>query len=229
MNSYRKTALIVGILFIIGDMAGISSGLIKAPLSADASFPLNLAGNEPLWIFSSILILIMGFPLAMIPVVLYPIFKKQNEVLAQGAVLFRGVLEAACYMAMTVCFLMITTVARSTVDAAGMQLLVAQFNGANLWIELILAIVFSIGSFMISTIFYQMRLIPRWLSGWGLIGSALYFIAPFISLLSPSHPAFGFESMIGFLIGPLAVQEMVFAFWAIIKGFKDPGLQGSYN
>ena len=36
----------------------------------------------------------------MIPVLLYPLFKKHNEVLALGAVLFRGVLEMVCYIFM---------------------------------------------------------------------------------------------------------------------------------
>ncbi len=37
--------------------------------------------------------MLMGLSLAMVPVLLYPIFKKHNEVLAFGAVLFRGVFE----------------------------------------------------------------------------------------------------------------------------------------
>jgi len=222
MKTYRNTALTVGIFFIVGDLAGIASGLIHSSLAMEPSFPLNIAASGSEWVLSAILILIMGLPLAMIPVVLYPLFKKQNEVLAQGAILFRGVLEAVCYLAMTVCTLCVLSVVQSNTDQANMQFLVSQLNDAKTWIELILAIVFSMGSFMISTLLYQTRVIPRWLSGWGIAGAGIYFIAPFISLLSPAHPAFGFESMIGFMIAPLAGQEITFALWAIVKGFKQP-------
>ena len=96
MNTYRKTAVIVGILFIIGTVSGILSGVMTAPITAGATYPLNVSASETQWIIGTLLILVMGFPLAMIPVLLYPIFKKHNEVLALGAVLFRGVVVKWC-------------------------------------------------------------------------------------------------------------------------------------
>ncbi len=98
MHNHRKTAVTVGILFIIGTVSGILSGVVTAPINAGATFPLNVSANETQWIIGTLLILVMGFPLAMIPVLLYPIFKKHNEALALGAVLFRGVLEMVCYI-----------------------------------------------------------------------------------------------------------------------------------
>jgi hypothetical protein len=41
----------------------------------------------------TLLTLLMGLSLAMVPVLLYPIYRKHSEVLAFGAVLFRGILE----------------------------------------------------------------------------------------------------------------------------------------
>jgi hypothetical protein len=93
MKTYRKTAVIVGIFFIIGTVSGILSGVVTAPITAGSTYPLNISASETQWLIGTLLILLMGFPLAMIPVLLYPLFKKHNEVLALGAVLFRGVLE----------------------------------------------------------------------------------------------------------------------------------------
>ena len=89
MKTYRKTAVIVGILFIIGTVSGILSGVVLAPIMARSTYPLNIAASETQWIMVTLLILLMWFPLAMIPVLLYPIFKKQNEVLAIGSIVFR--------------------------------------------------------------------------------------------------------------------------------------------
>jgi hypothetical protein len=55
-------------------------------------------------------------------------------------------------------------------------------------------------------------LIPAWLSIWGLVGGILYFASPIAGL---------FDIDLGFLMLPLGVQEMILAFWLIIKGFNQ--------
>ncbi len=80
--------------------------------------------------------------------------------------------------------------------------------------------VFGIGTLMIFALFYQTRLIPRWLSGWGLIGAALYLIAKTTSMFGPSHLTLEIGVGIGVLLVPTAIQEMVFGVWMIVKGFK---------
>jgi hypothetical protein len=73
---------------------------------------------------------------------------------------------------------------------------------------------------MIFGLFYQTRLIPRWLSGWGCIGAVLYPIAKVASMFSPLHLATEIGVGIGILLIPTAIQEMVFAVWMIVKGFN---------
>ncbi|RPJ20377.1 MAG: DUF4386 family protein, partial [Chloroflexi bacterium] len=85
----RKTAIIVGILFIIGTVSGILAGVVTAPIRTGATYPLNVDASETQWILGTLLVLLMGLSLAMMPVMLYPIFKKHNQVLAFGAVVFR--------------------------------------------------------------------------------------------------------------------------------------------
>jgi hypothetical protein len=81
------------------------------------------------------------------------------------------------------------------------------------------AIIFSIGGLMIYALFYQTRLVPRWLSGWGFIGAVLYIVANLVSMFSPLHIAPLIGIGIGLLLVPTAIQEMVFAVWLIVKGF----------
>ena len=212
---YRKTSIIVGVLFIIGTVSGVLSGVLTAPLQGTPETLAALPAHKMQWILGTLLILVMGFALAMIPVLLYPVFKQHNEVLALGAVLFRGVLEAVCYLAMVITMLLLLSASRSP-DAA------ALLQSAGEWLNQILALVFSIGALMIYILFYQARIIPRWLSGWGLGGALLYFAAPLLSMFSPQHPALSLESWPGTLMAPLALQEMVFAVWLIAKGFRQP-------
>jgi hypothetical protein len=63
---------------------------------------------------------------------------------------------------------------------------------------------------LLNCLLYRSKLVPRWLSVWGLAGAILSF-ANYV----PEF--FGFAS-IEPLFYPIAVQEMVFAVWLIVKG-----------
>lgn len=221
MNNHRKTAIWIGILFIIGTAAGILSLFFLGQFFDAQEILPEIAGNQNDVVIGSILILIMGFALAMIPVLLYPIFKKTHPVLALGAILFRGTLEAVVYMSQALLSLLLIPLSqqylaadvtgRSIINQLGMFLI-----GADTMFAHVLSLVFSLGALMIYFILYQTRLIPRWLSIWGLVGGVLYFISPLVGF-------FGIEA--GFLMLPLAVQEMVLAIWLIVKGFNSETLE----
>lgn len=225
MKTYRKTAVIVGIFFIIGTVSGILSGVVTASVTAESTFPLNISASEPQWLIGTLLILLMGFPLSMIPVLLYPLFKKHNEVLVLGAILFRSVLEMVCYLFMALGqFLLLSVSQVHAATGAGVaQALGSLLISANNWSSLLLGLVFSIGGAMIYVLFYQTRLVPRWLSGWGIIGAVLYFVAHLDGIFG-AQQVLSFNSGLGILMAPLALQEMVFAVWMIVKGFNSSAL-----
>jgi len=223
---YRKISMTVGILFLVGTLSGIFSMALTQPLQVDGNYLQNIAMNETQWMAGTLLILVMGLPLAMVPVALFPVLRRQNEVLAMGAVVFRGVLEAICYMLMVISFLVLISLGRQAsmnpdaAQLAGIQTLGETLQSAGYWIEILLAVVFSIGSIMINLLLFQMRAVPRWLSGWGLLGSTLYLIAPLYCLFDPSHPEISLSGPTALLVAPLALQEMALAGWLLVKGFS---------
>ena len=75
------------------------------------------------------------------------------------------------------------------------------------------SIAFALGSLMFYALFYQSRLVPRWLSVWGLAGAVLYLAAPLLDM---------FGHGFGILMAPLAVAEIVLAVWLIAKGLDAP-------
>lgn len=225
MNTFRKTAVTVGILFIVGTVSGILAGVFTAPIQGGATFPLNVSASETEWIIGTLFVLLMGLSLAMVPVMLYPIFRKHNQVLALGTVLFRGIFEAVGEILLVISMFLLLTVSEvygkaGAANASNFQNLGSLLIAAGEWIQMIGGIVFSIGTLMIFALFYQTRLIPRWLSAWGLIGAVLYFSAKIVGLFSPLHLAPVIGEGIGLLLVPTAIQEMVFAVWMIVKGFN---------
>ena len=229
MNSYRKTAIIVGVLFIIGTVAGVLSAVFTGSILADPDYLIKVAANENQIMIGAAFVLIMGFALSMMSVVLFPILKKHNEVLALGAVVFRGALEAVIYIAIVINWLLLISLSREYVkagapDASYFQTFGTFLQGETYWLEHMLAIVFTLGALMIYYVFYQSKLIPRWLAGWGFIGAILYLAAPLLNVFDPQLPSLSLGVGWGNLMWPLAVQEMVFALWLIVKGFNSSAI-----
>ena len=219
----KKTAIVVGVLFIVGTVSGILSVVVLGSLLDGPDYLVQVSASENRIIIATLLILIMGLALAMVPVMLFPIFKEHNEALALGSVVFRGALEAAIYIAQAITLLLLLAIGQETVkagatDASHLQAFGTLLLQADHWLASMLSIVFSLGALMIYYIFYQSKLIPRWLSGWGLIGAVLYLAVPLASM---------FGSELGILQLPLALQEMILAVWLIVKGFNPSALDSA--
>ncbi len=78
---------------------------------------------------------------------------------------------------------------------------------------------FSLGAFMYYYLFFQSRLIPRWLSGGG-IAAIISMMAACVLALFSDNPVTGYIP----LAFPIFLQEMVLAVWLIAKGFNAPAV-----
>lgn len=85
----------------------------------------------------------------------------------------------------------------------------------------IVLIAFCLGALLYYCVFYQSKLIPRWLSGWGLLGAALSLS---VTLYSLFNPGFVVSLMHTLFNAPIALQEMVLAVWLIVKGFNPSAI-----
>jgi hypothetical protein len=167
----------------------------------------------------------MGLALAMVPVMMFPILKKQNETLALGYVVFRGALETVTTIAMVISWLFLTILSQEYIagspDASYFQTLGALLLNGNDSIGSISQIVFPLGALMFYCLLYQSKLIPRWISGWGLIAAVLWIAVTFLDLFGLINP----WSNTGLLMAlPIFLQEMVMAVWLIVKGFNPSAI-----
>ncbi len=218
----RKTAIIVGVLYIIGTVAGVLSLVFAGSILKGPDYLVKVSANENQIITGALLVLVMGLALALVPVMMFPILKKQHEGLAVGYVVFRGALEAVCYIGITVSWLLLTVLSREYVQAGAsnvsyFQTLGALISGGNDSIRSILEIVFPLGALMFYTVLYQSRLIPRWISGWGLIAVLLWLAVGLLGLFHLITPMSTIQVVLSL---PIGLQEMVMAVWLIVKGFN---------
>jgi len=222
MNNYRKNAIVTGVLYIIGTVAGILSIVFINPLLNSPDPLTAVSTDDSQLILGALLILVMALALAMVPVVMFPVLRRHNEVLALGYVVFRGALETFFYFAMVISSLFLLILSQVAVtDSSALQTVATELLESEM-LGSLLTIVFILGALMFYTVLYQSKLVPRWLSGWGLIAALLYLAAGFLVLFGTIEPMSTTDSLLQM---PLGIQEMVLALWLIVKGFNPTAVE----
>ena len=80
---------------------------------------------------------------------------------------------------------------------------------------------FSIGCTLYYIIFYRTKLVPRWMSVWGLIFGILGIVSCALVSIGFIAP-FGTEQVV--MVIPMLPQEIVLAVWLIVKGFNPSSI-----
>jgi hypothetical protein len=225
MNTYRSNTIIAGVLYIIGTVAGILSLALSAPVRDAQNVLISVAANANQVRIAALFVMLMGLSLAMVPIVLYPVLRRFNEVLALGYVVFRGALETVTYFVTAIGWLLLLALSQLYVQTGAPAASSFQASGALLLkageLSFLTGIVFCLGALMFYAVLYQSRLVPRWISVWGLAALIPYLAAEFLALFALLDPL---SSTAVLMHIPLAVQEMVLAVWFIVKGFSPSAL-----
>jgi hypothetical protein len=221
MNTNKKAARIVGVLFITATVAGLIGGVILGPILEAPDYLAEVSANENQVLIGALFLFIMAAAGASIAIPMYPILRKHNGGIALGSVGFR-IIEGGLFMVGVIFLLLLVTLSQEFVkagapDASNFQTSGKLLIGGMNFSLLIGGLAFSLGALMYYYLFYQSKLIPRWLSGWGLVGVALGLAAYLNQFFSASASASS-----GIELGhiPIFLQEMVLAVWLIVKGFN---------
>jgi hypothetical protein len=222
MNSSRKIAIIAGVLFIIATVASVLGTLFSKPILDAPDYLIDISANGNQVTIGALLAFIAALASASIAISLYPILRKYNEGLALGAVGFR-LIEAVFNIARVMGLLLLLTLSQEFVKAGALDSSYFQTSGVLIvagrdWMGNVGSLLpFCLGALMYYYIFYQTRLIPRWLSGWGLVGAALCMVAGMLVMFRVIGPMSTTQIV---LAVPIGLQEMVLAVWLIVKGFN---------
>ena len=224
--SFRKIAVITGAVFIIATVATLLAAVLAGvfgPVLTGPAYLTSLSANANQVSAGALLYIIGYLASAGIAVVMYPVLKEWNAGLALGSVIFRTI-EAVFYMVGLMSLLSLLTLSqqfttagaadRTSLQAIG-GLLVSVHNHAGL----LAVFAFCLGAFMYYYLFFQSRLIPRWLSGFGIVAIILMLAACVLALFS-DNPVTGYI----LLAFPIFLQEMVLAVWLIVKGFNPSAI-----
>lgn len=222
MKSYRGNAIAVGVLFIACSAASILSVI---PLGSTLDGPdylskLAVSGNHV--VLTALIEFVWAATAAGIAIGLYPVLRKYNRSLALGSVVGRTV-EGMLILVGTLSLLVLLTLGQESAVAGQAAASSSQPVGNALlavrdWVHGFLVLLpFGVGALMYYYLLFRSRLVPRWLSGWGLIGAGLLLVATVNAGFTQS---FGFTTVNTALNIPIGLQEMALAVWLIVKGFK---------
>lgn len=217
-----NAARLAGILFIAATVAFSASVVVLAPI-LEADDCLSMVAAHGRVVGAGVLLeLINHIAVVGIAVVLFPILRRFSNRVAVGYVAARSI-ESVLFAVGTMHLVALAKLGREFVAAGsspesyfhtigGMLLAGHNWDDAGL-----LFTAFSIGALMLNWLLLRTRLVPRWLSVWGLVGAA-FLLAARIIVMSGSHMG---SAAVFVMDAPIMVQEMVFALWLIIKGFNS--------
>lgn len=226
VDTDRRVAVVVGFLFIVATGASILGVVALGGALEGPEYLATLASHASSVVNAVLLYLVAAMSGAATAFLLFPILRRHDEGLAAGYVVLR-VFESVFYVVGVVALLVMLDVAKSgTVGAAGDP--AARLLGATLRsmydrpIALGTMVFFGISCAMLNYMLIRSALVPRWLSGWGLVGAALV-VAYGVLGVAGVNTAMGSPYMV--LAMPIALQEMVFAGWLIARGLRAPEAQ----
>jgi hypothetical protein len=220
MTSDRKAAVVAGLMFIAADITGVLSAILSGPVLGAPDYLAQTAAHPNQVILAALLEFMMGAACAGIAISMYPVLRKSNKGLSIGAVGF-GIIEGALFMVASIGLQLPVILGQEfakigTADSSHFQTLSVLLRAAHSSAYELAGIAFAVGALMYYFIFYQARLVPRWLSIWGLISVMLSLVGSFSAMFHLVGPTFQY-----ILIAPLGVEEIVLALWLIARGFRS--------
>jgi hypothetical protein len=223
VESTRRIALVAGVLFLITYVTSIPARLLLyAPVREDANYIVG-AGADAQVAFGALLELLLIIANVGTAVVLFPILKRQNEVLALSYVTARLV-ECTFIAAGILSLLAIVLLRQDLAEAGGGDAgsfvpvgrsLLAIYDWAFL-----LGPGFFVGvgnGLILGYLMYRSRLVPRGMAMLGLIGGPLIILSGIAVLFDVIEP----DSLPQIIaVVPEFVWELALGIYLTVKGFK---------
>ena len=214
MADDQRTARIFGVLFIITFLTSISAVLLFQPVLDDPAGYIAGGGkdNQIYWgAFLELLLIISNVGTA---VVLYPIVRRQNEMLAIGYVAAR-IIECVFIAAGIMFVLGVVSLRHDSPDAADAAVALAALKDWTFLFGPGLIVPFGNG-LILGYLMYRSGLVPRRMAWFGLIGGPLLLLGN----LGVLFDLWDQTSAVSILVVPEFIWEAFLGIYCAIWGFR---------
>lgn len=222
MNTNKKSALIVGVLFILAAVTAIIGLILYDPILNGPDYLMKGSEHANQVILGALMELILVVSAVGTATTMFPILRKYNETIALWHVCFRF-LEAVIITIGIISVLSLLTLSREFAAAAAPD--TASFQASGILLKAIhdwtflLGPLFMLGinTMMYSYIFYKSKLVPRFIPILGMTGATLVFICALLVMFGVIQQISVWGAILAL---PVAANEMILAVWLIFKGFN---------
>lgn len=221
MKTYRKTAKLVGSAYLFSNITFILGTIVMVESILGSPDYLSLvSANRAQVVLGVLLSFANGLAYIGIAVLLFPILKPRFESLALAYVGFR-VVEFITQILADVGPLSLLTLAgetgkAGTVTNSGLEGLGILLLAERFWAFQMLNLIFSLSALLLYFMLLRTRLIPAFISIWGLIAAALVLLNTVLGWFSP-----GLGETLGTITGvPMLLNEVFLGVWLIARGFS---------
>jgi Domain of unknown function (DUF4386) len=210
----QRAARIFGVLFIITFLTSIPAAFLFQSVLDDPAGYLAGDGQDSQIRLGALLEFLLIIANVGTAVVLYPIVRRQNEILAIGYVAAR-IIECVFIAAGIIFVLGLVSLRQDSPNATDLAVSLAALKD---WTALLgpgLVVPFGNG-LLLGYLMYTSGLVPRWMTWLGLIGGPLLLVGNLGVLLD-----FWEETgAVGLLVAPEFLWELLLGIYAAIWGFR---------
>lgn len=228
MDRTRKIARAAGVLMVITFITSIPAQLLLYhPLLTDPAKYISGSGADPAVSLGALLEVILVIANVGTAVVLYPIVKRQNAILALGYVTSR-VLESAAIMVGIFSVLSVLTLRQDFAGAPGAVTVARSLVAVHDWTFLLGPSLIGVGGtgVLLGYLMYKSGLVPRRMTLLGLIGGPLV-IASTVCVLFGVFKAGSAPQSIATI--PEFFWELSFGIYCTVKGFRPSPITSEFN
>jgi hypothetical protein len=219
MTSFRKTALVGGILYLVTFVGSIASAILVGPALNDPNYILGAGADQQIGL-GGILELVNVFGLIGCGIAFFSVVRRVHEGLAVGYLATR-LFEGAIITISVVGLLSIMTLHQQVAAGADGETLVpvaAALVAVRNWAIVIGSNMAPFNALMLGTALYRARLVPRWMPALGLVGAPLLISFVIGNILGVAQTGTLFHAV---AVLPFFVWELVLGLWLTFKGFNE--------
>lgn len=215
----------VGAFFLISNVVFILGAVVFIePVLGAPDYLSLISASRPQMVLGVLLELTNAVAYLGIAVLMFPIFKRRFESMALAYFGFR-IIEFIMQILSGLAPLSLLTLSDAFVGsgAAGtdtMQALGALLLAERFWAFQMISIFLGLGALLFYTMLYQTRLIPRFISVWGLAGAVIVLANTLFDMLGFHLPNLGVVMLL---------NELFLGVWLIVKGFNRPAVSSLYT
>lgn len=217
MNSNKIAARTFGIAFLIGYFSyGIGFGMLNSFTDSPSSLASIFHSKNLVIVEAAIMMAVFAPVNIVLGIIMTPIFKRFNRTLAYGY-LSATIVSTVLLIVGAIFLLLLVPLSEEfgkvgNGDTKQFELLFVLCKKANFFSYQLAMVVWGIGGLIFSYLLFVSKLVPKWLSVWGLIGYVIFVAGALFALFGISIDVI--------LDIPGGLFELFLSFWFIIKGFN---------